>query len=75
MIKFWKRQRSPAPSATAAEETDSPDPANSPADPQAAAAKPARAGCWGWLTAGAAGSSGMDSAGPGGGLDDGGGGE
>lgn len=74
MIKFWKRQRSPAPSATAAKATDRPDPANSPAVPQAAAAKPARAGCWGWLTAGAAGSS-MDSSGLGGGLDDGGGGE
>ena len=75
MIKFWKRQRSPAPSATAAKETDSPDPADSPADPKAAAAKPARAGCWGWLTAGAAGSGSMDSSGLGGGLDDGGGGE
>ena len=75
MIKFWKRQRSPAPPATAAEETDGPDPADSPAVPKAAAAKPARAGCWGWLTAGAAGSGSMDSSGLGGGLDDGGGGE
>ena len=75
MIKFWKRPRIPAPSATAAEETASPDPANRPADPPAAAAKPARAGCWGWLTAGAAGGSGLDGSGPGGGWDDGGGGE
>ena len=73
MIKFWKRQRSPAPSATAAKEADNPNPANSPAVPKAAAAKPARAGCWGWLTAGAAGSGSMDSSGLGGGLDDGGG--
>ena len=73
MIKFWKRQRGPKPSATAAKETDRPDPTDSPAVPQAAAAKPARSGCWGWLTAGATGS--MDSSGLGGGLDDGGGGE
>ena len=72
MIKFWKRQRNSAPSATAAKESDCPDPTDSPAVPQASAAKPARAGCWGWLTAGATGSS-MDSSGLGGGLDDGGG--